>query len=373
MNNEQQFIEEDEIDLHDLFATIKENIWTIITITIIFILLAGGYIYWTRAVYSANVTVSLESEKKNNQLGNILNTGLLMGGGDGGQQKLQLAKVTLMSKKFISTIIDKLDVDREYFIKKNFRKVELDNLSNLKIDIKYKNQDLYGEDFEITPATANSFILKVNAINYEGIYKYSEKIDTPDFTIRIIKTEGVDPYDIWEKEHKSKINNFISNLDLEDKTYIFRTFDRDTQEDMVIKNMSINDLKSDSILKLVYSDTLPKQTQKIATEIATSFIDYNLKNKTDEMEQTLEFLNSQIRDIRNSLKKQGEKLKKYQEKSGSAIMSQGADVLANMEKKEDLINQVSLQIQAVKNFRQSLEQGILSSVSLVTAGIDTSS
>ncbi|HHD81103.1 MAG TPA: hypothetical protein ENK99_05905, partial [Campylobacterales bacterium] len=336
-------------------------------------LLAGGYLYWTRAVYSANVTVALESEKKSSQLSNMLDAGSLIGGNIGGKEKLQLAKVTLMSKKFISTIIDKLDVDREYFIKKNFRKVELDNFSNLKIDIKYKNQNLYGKDFEITPATENSFILKVDAINYEGIYKYSEKIDTADFTIRVIKTDGIDPYDIWEKEHNSTINNFISNLDLEDKTYIFKTFDRDTQEDMVIGNMSIDDLKSDSILKLVYSDTLPNQTQKIAKEIATSFIDYNLKNKTAELEQTLEFLNSQIRDIRNSLKNQGEKLKKYQEKSGSAIMSQGADVLANMDKKEDLINKVSLQIQAVKNFRQSLKQGILSSVSLVTAGIDTSS
>jgi len=137
--------------------------------------------------------------------------------------------------------------------------------------------------------------------------------------------------------------------------------------------MSINDLKSDTILKLVYSDTLPNKTEKIAKEIATSFIDYNLKNKTAEMEQTLEFLNKQIRSIKDSLKNQGEKLKRYQEKSGSAIMSQGADILANMDKKEDLINKVALQIQAVKNFRQSLQNGVLSSVSLVSAGIDTSS
>ncbi|MCK4440432.1 MAG: hypothetical protein KAU90_00405, partial [Sulfurovaceae bacterium] len=212
MNNEQEFIEEDEIDLRELFATIRENIWTIITITIISILLALGYIYWSRAIYSANVIVALESENKNSKLGEILDSSPLLGASTDIEERLQLAKVTIISKKFISTIIDKLDVDREYFIKKNFRKVELDNFSNLKVDIKYKNPDLYGEDFDITPTTKNSFILKVDAIDYQGIYKYSEKIDTPDFTIRVIKTDGIDPYYTWEKEHNNTINNFISNL-----------------------------------------------------------------------------------------------------------------------------------------------------------------
>ena len=366
-------IEEDEINIHELFTTIRENIWTIITITIISILIASSYIYWTRAIYSSAVTIALEGNKRSSKLANILNGETLIATAKENEKKLQLAKITLMSKKFISTIIDKLDVSKEYFIKKNFRKIELDNFSNLKIDIKYKNSSLYGKDFEIIPKTKHSFILKVDAIKYKKLHKYNKKINTPNFTIRIIKTNGIDPYDTFAKEHNNIIYNFISNLKLEDKTYIFRTFDRDTQKDMVINKMSVNDLKSNSILKLVYQDTLANKTQRIITEIATNFIDYNLKNKTAELEQTLEFLNSQISDIQISLKYQGEKLKKYQEKSGSAIMSQGADILASMNKKEDLINKVALQIQAVKNFRQSLNNDILSSVSLVNAGIDTSS
>jgi len=236
MSNEREFIEEDEIDLRELFSTIRENIWTIIMITILSILIAGAYLYWTKAVYSSNVIVALESEKKSNGLDNILNLGSGMIGNNLGEERLQLAKVTLKSKKFIDTIIDKLDVEREYFIKKNFRKVELENFSNLKIDINYKNQDLYGEDFEIIPLTEQKFLLKVDAIDYKEIHKYSEKVDTSDFTIRVIKTYGIDPYDSWEKEHNSTINNYISSLKLEDKTYIFRSFDRDTQEDMVLEN-----------------------------------------------------------------------------------------------------------------------------------------
>jgi len=366
-------IEKDEIDIRELFNTIKENIWTIITITIISILIASSYLYWTRNIYSSDVTIALESEGKSNKLGNMLNAKTLRGNTLNSKEKLQLAEITLMSKNFIGTIIDKLDVSREYFIKKNFRKIELNNFSNLKIDIKYKNNSLYGKYFEIIPKTEQSFILKVDDIKYKELHKYNKKIDTPNFTIRVIKTNGIDPYDTFAKEHNNTIYNFISNLKLEEKTYIFRTFDRDTQENMVISNMSVNNLNSDNILNLVYKDTLPNQAQKIATEIATNFIDYNLKNKTVELEQTLEFLNRQIRDIRTSLKNQGEKLKDYQEKSGSAIMSQGADILANMDKKEDLITKVALQIQAIKNFRQSLDNGVLNSVSLVSAGIDTSS
>lgn len=141
---------------------------------------------------------------------------------------------------------------------------------------------------------------------------------------------------------------------------------------MIVKNMSVTDL-SDSILKIVYNDNIATQTQEVVKEIAKSYIEYNLVNKTSELEHTLEFLDKQIIDIKSNLKQKGNELKKYQQKSGTAVMSVGENILQVLEKKEELIEKISLQIQEIKKFKINLKKGIVSPISLVSAGIDTSS
>ncbi len=58
-----------------------------------------------------------------------------MGLGGGGNSDIEKAKTILTSKKFLKTILYKLNIDREYFILKNFRKVEVDNFPNFNIEV----------------------------------------------------------------------------------------------------------------------------------------------------------------------------------------------------------------------------------------------
>lgn len=198
-------IEEDEIDIRELFNIIKRNIWTIVFITWIVVIITNLYLYSSKPIYSSSVTIALDNQK-NNKLTNILPEDIFVD--SKAEEKLKLAKVTLQSKKFINTIIDKVNIDKELFIKKNFRKQEVSDFSNIKIDIKLKNIELYEKFFEIVPLDKNSFMLKIdnNNFEYKQICKYNENINNKLFSLRVIKTNGKSPF---ADSFENKIINFF--------------------------------------------------------------------------------------------------------------------------------------------------------------------
>ena len=380
MSNEREFIAEDEIDLHELFSTLRDNISTIITITLISILLASAYIYWGKSIYSSKVIISLDSKHQRNSLGDLLggamlgNLGLNLGGNDssGG---VAMAKIILKSRKYLDSILDTIDNSTEYYIQRNFKKVEVDKFSNLKIDIKYKDEELYGEYFEIEPIDNKRYRLKVDAIDYNQIHSYGKEINNRYFTLNITKSKGIDPYDVIATED-NRVTQFIYNLTSKKKRYIFKTLDRDTRIDNLIDNITLTDAKDASnVLEITYKDTLPQRVKNIITTISNSFISYNLKNRIDEYNRNLKIINNQIKDINFKRKRKVDKLTKYQEKSLKTLMlSKGdSDIIGEMDKQEQSIESILLQIQEVKNFKNSLKLDVLSSVALTSAGIDTSS
>ncbi len=362
-------IEEDEIDIRQLIETLKRNRLRIFIITLFTILLSGIYLYLSQAIYSSNVTIALDSQE-NSQLKTILPGQFLADGQN--DERLQLAKVTLKSKKFIDTILDKLDTSRLYFIQKNFKKNEVEKFPNLKIDVNIKDEILDGAFFEIIPQGNGKFLLKIEEIEYRALHRYNDEIKNEKFSLRVIKTEGLDPFvDSFEEILHSYIGEFSALVDK--RAYLFQTFSRNKQEDIIIGNMEVSTL-SDNILNIVYQDTLPTRTKRVVQEIAKSYIEYNLANKTAELEQTLEFLDKQIIDVKSNLKRKGEKLKQYQQKNSTVTaMESGSTLLDSVEEKKELVEKIKFQIQELTAFRTSLQSGMLSTVSLVSSGIDTSS
>jgi capsular exopolysaccharide synthesis family protein len=381
--NQNQMIEEDEIDLSELFSTIKENIFTILFITILSIFMAFAYIYWGKSTYSSTVIISLDSKEKNNNLGQILggamlgNLGIDMTTGD---NTIELAKITLKSKKYFNTIIDKLDNGKEFYIKRNFRKIELDNFSNLKIDITYKEENLYEEYFKIIPIDDKKYLLKIEAIDYNAIQYYGKKIKNQYFTLIVQKTNGIDPYNEIKKKDNSlslwvrefSIKHKLNKLD---KVYIFRTLSKDTRVENLIDNINVNNEGNSDIFKITYKNTLSKKAKDIITALSKNFIEYNLDNREEEYERNLRIINSQLQKINVKRKNKIKELTEYQQESAMTLMlSKGeSDIPGKMEKREQQIEHILLQIEEIKNFKNSLEQNILSSIALITAGINTTS
>ncbi len=378
MNSNEQIIEEDEIDLSELFATIKENFKTVLLITFLSILSAGVYLYWSKNIYSSNAIVSLE-QKENNGL-TMLKSSMLSSLGLGGisdNTDIGTAKVKLQSRKYIATLLNKLDIGMEYYIERNFKKIEFEKFNNFRIDLEIKDKELYGDEdeveFRLKPINSKKYILEVRAINYKKEHSYGELVNNSYFRVKISKKEGIDPYDM-EKEKDNPISDYIySNFKY--KIYIFKKLDRDAQIDKIIDNLSIDEIKEASnMFKLEYRGTMAKKAKEIVSQIAKSFISDTRRTREKELNRQLKIIDNQIANIRKNLNRRVKKLEKYQEKSGVAIMSDPALLLEDIDKKRQGIDTISLQIKEINNFINNLNSGdVLTSVALMGVGIDTTS
>ncbi|NPA60775.1 MAG: hypothetical protein GXO06_00630, partial [Epsilonproteobacteria bacterium] len=368
--------EDREIDIATIINTVRNNIWSISFIVLITLAGTAIYIYEAREIYSSNVIIAIDSSKQN-RIGAILPDSIYSKRDEDG---LDIAKVTIKSRKFIETIIDRVDVDRELFVQKNFRSVEVDSFSDIKVEIDYKDiagENLYGKLFEIIPISNSKFILKVNGgEQYGAIHSYGERIDRRLFSIKVIKLSEREPL---EDAIESKILNLLHiNIDIDSPInhlmakYSFRFFDRVAQIDRVRDGITIYEL-SNRILKIEYQDTTPMRTRDVIDEVANRYIEYTMESRDSELEQTLEFLDRQILSIRRELNSEGDRLKKYQQKSGSVIMGISGDILKNLEKSREQVNSISLQIREVDRFIRAIKRDEINSLLLSNVGIDTSS
>ena len=63
MDNRNDYIEEDEIDLKEVFATLFKYKYSIILITILTTIIAGAYAYYKPNIYKATTTLEVSAKK----------------------------------------------------------------------------------------------------------------------------------------------------------------------------------------------------------------------------------------------------------------------------------------------------------------------
>ena len=340
MNND--VIEDDEIDLRKIFLHLKKNMLTISLIAIFVGLLASLYAYFLPPVYSSNVSIAF-SDQKMSKLSSLLPeefSGLSNKG-----SALETVKLTLKTRKFINSVIKDLDISQRYFLEKNYKKIEVYNFSDLNISLNIKDKEMYGEYFKLNPIDKSSFRLSIDAFSFSKVYRYGETIEEKAFSLKISKEKS-----------------------LKEKVYFFKASNKDLIAKGIVKNMQVL-LLSDNVIKIVYMDTVAKRAKEIVNAIAQSFIHYTLEKKTSELSQTLKFLDTQIFEAKSHLTQEGNKLKRYQQKSESFISKESNQMLFSMvTKKEQELQGLELQLKELQNFKKSLKKNQLNTVSLLNSG-----
>jgi capsular exopolysaccharide synthesis family protein len=336
-------MDEDEIDLRKVFSHLKDNAITIFLITLTIGMASGTYAYFLQPIYSSDVSIAF-SDQKMSKLSSLLPDELSQFSTK--DSELETVKLTLKTRKFINSVIKDLNLSQHYYVEKNYRKNEVYNFSNLRVSLDIKDKDLYGEYFQLKPIDENHFCLSIKALSFSKDYNYGTEIKERAFTLKIRKEGSV-----------------------ENTLYYFKSMDKTLIADEIIKNMKV-ELLSDNVMKIIYQDTVALRAKEIVNEIAESFMRFTLDKKTSELSQTLEFLDTQIGDAKRHLANEGNKLKNYQQRGSTFIPKESNQVIFEMvtTKKEELQG-LLLQLKELKNFKKSLKNNQLNTVSLLNSGI----
>jgi capsular exopolysaccharide synthesis family protein len=354
MNNYE--IEEDEIDIQKLIKSFKKNLGKILFVTFLVGIIVSTYAYFLQAVYTSSVSISF-ADQQTSKLRSIIPEELSLF--KSSESELETIKLILNTRKFINSVIVKKPLTTRYFIEKNFRDNEVYSFDNLKIDLDLKSKEysrefsdktLYNKKFIIKPLDKYSFKLKIPELNYEENHHYGEYVKSHFFTLHVLKI--------------SDFNSTSQSVLIKDKELL---------ADEILENMTVSIL-SDNVIKIDYKDTVALRAKELVEAIAKKFISFTLNKKTDELAQTLKFLDSQILSIQNQLKKSGDSLKHYQKKSETFMPMESSVILfEEVNKKEEALISLELQLKELQNFKESLKNNRFNTVSLLYSGINASS
>ena len=348
-------IEEDEIDIGKLIKHLKRNLKSILFITFLITAMAATYAYFLPAIYSSSVSISFSDEGMS-KLSSIVPEELSSFGGNR-ESKLESIKLTIETRKFINSVIKDMPLAERYYIEDKLKKVEVHTFENLDINLTIADSSvlsvdeiLYDEFFKIEPLSNKRYRLTCDSLDYSEIHLFNNLVVNKFFSINVVK-KGV----------------------LEESVYFIKSSNKLFLADDILKNLTVTIL-SDNVLQITYNDSLARRAKELVEAIGTKFIAYTLENKTNEITQTLAFLDTQINEIKFNLEDKGNRLKDYQQKSDAFMPLESSKLLMDsISKKEEEFKVLKFQYEEIVNFKKALAQNRLNTVSLLNSGINTSS
>ena len=348
-------IEEDEIDIGKIIGHLKKNLKSILFITFLITAIAVSYAYFLQPTYSSSVSISFPDQKMS-KLSSIIPDDLTALGNK--ESELETIKLTIETRKFINSVIKNMELANRYYIEKNFKKVELYSFENLDINLTINDDTyslatgdtLYDKYFKIEPISHEKYKLTCDSLNYSEIHRYNKPVVNNFFSINVSK-KGL----------------------IEENVFFIKRSNKDLLADNILKNLKVTIL-SDNVLKITYNDSLARRAKELVEAIAKKFIAYTLEKETNQIIQTLVFLDTQIADIKSKLETQGEHLKGYQEKSDAFMPLESSRLLMeSISKKREDLTRLIFQYTEVKKFKKALIQNQLNTVALLNSGINTTS
>ena len=313
-NNITQYIEEDEIDLRELFATIGKYKWSIIFFTLLITLGVATKVYFMPKYYKSTVTI--EVKPQDNKAGGFSIGGaasILLGGGSGSITSLDKDTALLKMYRTNSKVLDIVnDYMVRYFITdEDHKEIEIDNNISISIsDIKIKNFKRYGMRLIIKPINKTQYkLLSPGRFSNKpiGIFHYSEIVNQENFTIMVNK----------KNEFKTPYTIQLAGT----KRYIY--------DSIIAPNLTIEADKSSPFLSLSFVDNIPKRGEKYLRNLIEIYTKQSIRDIKEDSSIAIRSYNKQLQAIEKRVDSSAKKLEEYKGEHGIVQTGVQATVLVN--------------------------------------------
>ena len=300
-----------EINIQELFFTVKKYKLQIFLTAIAFFFLAMIYAYSKANIYYASSTLQLMSEESDFSANDIV----LKAFKRGGNQNLDNEKEVLMSRFLAKKTAEYLNLETRYFTKHNFKTKELYKSAPFVVSVGFIDDLIYGKRVHLTPIDDEFFHLEIkpttffskrgflgslgviqlypsDEISYSAKHRYDEVIKTSlfEFTIQRI----------------SELNR---------KEYSFEFLDQESIYSFIQAGIRVRPSISEfsTILEISFKDKVSLRAADIVNAHTKAYIAQEVEYKSSISNLTLEFIDKQLDMINSRLKKSEKSLVEYKE------------------------------------------------------------
>ena len=364
--NPQNNIDEDEIDLNEVFGTLNRYKYSIIVFAIVFTIGATIFAYFKPNVYSASTTIELEEEGGwGGSSGDAMSLAL-----SGGGANLDNEQYIIKSRFLAEKVLRGLEIGTRYYTTHNLRTIELYHSSPFLVVSKELDSSLVGTTFSMEILDQDRFILRmVPAVGmkeqallmlglieapadrpkpYEQEHKFGEEIVTEWFSLKIDKL-----------------------FDLDNREYSFSVTPNEYMAGFIQGGISTSLVsKSGSILQISFQDNVALRAQQILNALTERYLQQELEEKTLEADQTLKFIDAQVEEINKDVEKSQGKLEQFRSKNTLVVdtSSQAMMTAQNMAEYESKLQALDIESSVLQNVQEYMNTGKdLSGISLGSA------
>jgi len=334
MNNTE--IDEDEIDLKEIFRTIFRYKVMIIALVIITTAISAYIAYFKPNVYKASSTVEVGIERSGGYSGQDVLSMAMSPGTVNADTEMGIIRSRFLAEKAAKDV----DLLHGYYTARRFKEIELYKQSPFKVGM-LKG---YGLSFDLYPLDDKTYRLVVKKMkdengtdwSYDEVLPYGEEIDSEHFHLNVVKT--------------GKMN---------DPQYRFVIYDPKDAGLIGQNGVGVAQLsKFSAILEISYEDNVALRAQEFANALAKAYLQQNIEKKTKEATRKLKFIDKQLKRITENLKSSAVKLEEFKKSSSTISLSAKAEtVIRQMSEKESKLAAISIEQEMLASLYKKVKSG----------------
>ncbi|MFA5502583.1 MAG: polysaccharide biosynthesis tyrosine autokinase [Sulfurovaceae bacterium] len=307
-------MEEDEIDLKEIWNVIVRRRSLIAIIAAVVFLLSVIYALWSTNIYSTYASIEIEDKTKTSSMPSELD---IFAGGIGGGSGIDNEIEILQSRELLLKLMSVMPLNARYFRdgilkdtelydKKPFD-LQMSDISkelneNIVFDVEVIDKDSYRIQADVAKNSTNP-------LEIDGEYKFGQAVKTPYFTFALKSTKELDlenvSYKIMCQTNK---NSFI--------------------DDFIRPNLSVAQLsKKATIIKVTFEDAIPQRGVDIVNNLVKVYFAQKLGYQREEVEHKLKFVNEQLISIHDNLSQSQVAIKDFKQSNTVATIPNSASTL----------------------------------------------
>ncbi len=307
-------VEEDEIDLKEIWNVIVRRRSLIASIAGVVFLLSVVYAFWSTNIYSTYASIQIEEKSKTPSMPSELD---IFAGELGGGSEIDNEIEILQSRELLLKLMSVMPLNARYFQEGVLKDTELYEEIPFDLQMSDISEELNENIvFDIKIIDKNSYSIhadiaknSTNPLEIDGEYKFGQTVKTPyfAFTLKATKALGLENGS-YKITYQSNKNNFIDGF---------------IRPHLNVAQIS----KQASIVKISFEDTIPKRGVDIVNNLVKVYFDQKLGFQREEVEKKLKFVNDQLAITHDNLSESQVAIKDFKQSNTVATIPNSASTL----------------------------------------------
>ncbi len=284
----------DQKDVKKTFTVILKNWYWFILFLGMGIAGSVAYLYKAPKMYGATSKILIKPQK--NAFKDALSESLASGPS---KDEIANEMEVLHSSSLINDVISKLNLDISYFIEGRLKTGEIYRGRPFLVEGKVIDNNYYGVPFYLSVLSPNRYRLSINegGLSYNAIHEFGEPVINDKFSLIINADTTI-------------INKKSTNLS--EAKYLFRINDRDYLIKSFQKALQLSQDEEATVIQVYIEDEVDDKAVIFLKTLTEQYIENSVAVQKEINENTLAFIDGQLKDIEDILNGVESNLEQFQ-------------------------------------------------------------